>query len=304
MARELIRRGSSKNIYKAGKNSILFEATNYYSVFDVGRSPDTIPGKAKAIIACAVKSFQIADAIGVPTHFIEQVDDATIRVREAQIITNRSLTEKDENYVVPAEFIYRLFVAGSIYRDFRSGEKKPEHYGLPAGKIPRVGTPFPYPMHMLTTKFEHVDRDITTQEVCGMAGITLNDLAEFWSMIDRLTGATGLKMDEAGYELLDGKLECIIGPEREKMIGDVFCTPDEDRLCLIGKLKDGIVEHYSKECIRQIFIENGYKEILQTARDKGDLDPPIPHLNEEQIEEISRRYIAVAEAYSGQKIYI
>ena len=145
---ELLRKGSSKNIYRADKESLVFKFTDNFSVFDVGRSPFPIPGKGEAICACAVQSYLIAESVGIPTCFIEQVSDTMVRIREATLITDRPLTATDENCLVPAEWIYRLHVAGSIDRDFRSGKKIPENYGLPAGIMPAVGTPFPYPIHM------------------------------------------------------------------------------------------------------------------------------------------------------------
>lgn len=301
---QFIRSGSAKDIYRVDKLDIAFRFTDHISVFDVGRSRWTIPGKARAMCASAVKSFQIAKEIGIPTHFVEQLDPVTIRVKEAQVIADRLLTTQDENYLVPAEFIYRLLVAGSIDRDFRSGEKKPENYGLPAGVIPTVGTPFPYPLSHLTTKLEHVDRDLTEEEVCRLAGITMEDLSHYWAMINRLIGACSLEMARCGYTLLDGKVEPLMGPGRRKMIGDVFCTPDEDRPVLTEKLDQGIVEHHSKEFLRQKLINMGYQDWLKAARDKGEKEPPIPKLPGKTIEEASRRYKAVAEAYAGVKLDI
>lgn len=299
-----IRAGSAKDIYRVDKSDIAFRFTDYFSVFDVGRASYPIPGKALAMCASAVKSFRIAEEIGIPTHFVEQLDPVTIRIKEVQVIADRALTAQDENYLVPAEFIYRLLVAGSIDRDFRSGKKKPENYGLPAGVIPTVGTPFPYPIRHLTTKLEHVDRDLAEEEVCRLAGITIEDLGQYWAMIDRLIGACSLEMARSGYTILDGKVEPLMGPGRRKMIGDVFCTPDEDRPVPTEKLNQGIIEHHSKEFIRQELIAMGYYDQLKAARKEDKKDPPIPELPEETIWEISRRYKAVAEAYAGVKLDI
>lgn len=294
---EFERPGSSKDIYSCDRDSIGFDFTNHYSVFDVGRAQDQIPDKGAAICACAVKSFKIAEAIGVPTHFIEQIGPTMIRVKKANIISDRYLLRTDENYVAPDEFIYRLRVAGSIDRDFREGKKKPEDYGLSAGEIPKVGTPFPYPVHMFTTKFEKLDREITEEEACLLSGFTLKDMYEYWSMIDRLTGAIALELKKADLLLFDGKVECLMGKRRQKLIGDVFGTPDEDRFC---KIIDGKIEHYSKEYIREIHIESGYFNSLKLSRRIKKRDIPIPKLTEEQIAEISRRYELAAKAYAPE----
>jgi len=299
---EFIRPGSAKDIYRVDKTDIAFRFTEWFSVFDVGRASYGIPGKALAMCACAVKSFQIAEQIGIPTHYVEQLDDVTIQVKEAKIIKDRALTSQDENYVVPAEFIYRLNVAGSIHRDFVSGAKRPEDYGLPADIIPEVGTPFPHPVHYLTTKFEDFDRELTEEEVRIMAGLTLEDYHQIWSMVDRQIGACSLEMAYAGFGLLDGKCEPIMGYGRRKSLGDVFCTPDEDRPVPLVLLRKGIIKHYSKEEIRKKLIEIGYKAELDAARQAGKEDPPIPFLGDEFICDIAQRYKDVAEAYSGRRL--
>jgi phosphoribosylaminoimidazole-succinocarboxamide synthase len=298
---KFIKPGSAKDIYRVDKKSLAFRFNKLFSVFDVGRSKDEIPGKDIALCACAVRSFEIAKQIGVPTHFMEQLDEITIRVKEFKIITDRPLTLKDTNYVVPIEWIDRERVAGSIRRSFVDGTKNPEDYGLRKGKIPEEGALFPYPIEHPTTKFEDVDRDITVAEVCRLGGITLKDYDEFWSMIHRLNGAIDLKMFEAGFIKLDGKKECGMGPRRRKMIVDVFGTPDEDRP---SKIIDGEVIHYSKEYPRQIFIEMGYYNAVNKARKLKRRVPPIPRLLEDQIAEISWRYRQVARAYAGVNIVV
>ncbi|MFA4817964.1 MAG: phosphoribosylaminoimidazolesuccinocarboxamide synthase [Parcubacteria group bacterium] len=298
---EFIRPGSAKDLYRVDKKSIAFRFNDSFSVFDVGRSKDKIPGKGAAICACAVKSFEIAKMIGIPTHFMEQIDETTIRVREMKIITDRPLTLKDSNYVVPAEWIDRIRAAGSIIRAFKEGTKKPEDYGLLKGKIPAEGTPFPHPIEHTTTKFENVDRDIIMAEVCRLGGITLKDYDEFWSIIHRLNGAIDLEMIRAGFIRLDGKKECGMGPDRRKMIVDVFGTQDEDRP---SKIVDGKIIHYSKEYPRQIFIEMGYYEQVKRARKKGYHVPLIPRLSKDHLAEISRRYLLVAKEYAGVKIAV
>ncbi|HLM84106.1 MAG TPA: phosphoribosylaminoimidazolesuccinocarboxamide synthase [Candidatus Bathyarchaeia archaeon] len=295
----LIRQGSAKDILRVDRTSIGFRFLGTYSVFDVGRAPDIIPGKAEAMCKSAVTSFKIAKKAGLLTHFIEQLDPVTIRVREAQIITDRCCTPLDENYVLPAELIYRLRVAGSIERDFRSGKKKPEKYGLPPGVIPEPGSLFPKLVRHPTTKFEKIDRDLdTNEEICRMAGITPQDLEEYWQMVEAMVTAARPVLKRAGYDLLDGKAEMLVGPKRKKMFGDVFITPDEDRPFPLYEYEiEGKIEHFGKEFLRQIHIESGYYDELQVARKAGLPDPPIPRLTEEQLIEVSRRYSAFSDDY-------
>jgi len=301
----LIRTGSAKEILRIAKNVIGLRATKKFSCFDVGESKDEIPGKDIAITECADKSFQIAKKLGLPTHYIERIDDITIAVKETRIIKNRFPAGDEANYLVPVEFIYRNFPAGGIRRDLISGKKKPEDYGLPAGEIPPITTQFPFPVHHPTTKLESFDRDFKdNDEVCLTAGISRRELAIFWSLQDVLMGAIRLEMINAGFILLDGKCEFRMDPNRKPEFIDYFGTPDEDRPVLLDKFKNGIIEHYSKEYLREYFIEIGYYETVQKARATKQPDPPYPPLPEKIKAEASRRFIAVAEAYAGNKIQV
>jgi phosphoribosylaminoimidazole-succinocarboxamide synthase len=157
---------------------------------------------------------------------------------------------------------------------------------------------------MVTTKFEKFDRELTEDNALHISGLVPRDGPQYWSMIDRLSGAIGLAMAESGFGLLDGKMECIMGTKRQKMIGDVFGTPDEDRPCLAAELEEGDVIHYSKEYIRQLLIKVGYCQQLQDARKTGQPDPPIPQLRPEEIEEVSNRYIVFAQSYACKRLEI
>lgn len=288
----LIRHGSSSDIYRFDQSSIVFDCTDWFSVFDVGRAKQKIPGKGKNICAAAMSSDWIARRLGIPTCVIEQLSDTAIRVHEAQIL--RAPTKRDEGYLVPLEFIDRFEVAGSYGRDFQNGTRKPEKYGLLAGMIPPFGTPFPYPVHMTTTKLEDVDREVKVPEACLIGGLTRRDLAEYWSMIDRFGGGFTLALACYGFRVADGKKECIMGPGRRKSFGDLCGNQDGDR---IYEVVDGEVIHLGKEYLRQLYIDMGYFAALKKARAEGQPDIPIPELPLANIEEASRRYARVGDTY-------
>ncbi len=96
---QLLKRGSAKNIYDVPGDATLldFEMTDDFSVYDVGKSPQKIPGKAKALCDAAVRTFEIADALGIPNIYRGRIDDITIRVLRAEVITDRPLTATDRN---------------------------------------------------------------------------------------------------------------------------------------------------------------------------------------------------------------
>ena len=302
----LIHEGSSKNKHDCGDGTIIFVAKSTYSVFDVGIAPDLIPGKDRAITACYVKSAKIAKNVGVRTHFIEQVADNAVRVHGVQVINGRHPNEKDSNFLVPLELIYRIDVAGSKLRNFREGKENPADYGFSPGYIPTEFDYFPWPVSHHTTKFEKVDRTLTNAvEICQIGGISLLELNRIWDIIFRVTGAVNQEMARAGYICFDGKVEpVLLGLNRMPGLGDFFGTPDEDRPVGKEEFNRGELLHFSKEFIRELHIKSGYYARLQSARKANQPDPPIPNLSEMEIAEISWRYCKFTCDYAGVTVSI
>lgn len=298
---QVIYKGSAKNLLVCDADSLFFDFLDTFSIFDVGKAEQTIPGKGRAICACAVESYQIAESLGIPTCFIGQISTTRIRVKKAVVPKGKLLTT-DTGYVAPVEWIYRLRSAGSLQRGFEDGSKNPVDYGFLTNDVPKVGTQLPYPVRHTTTKFEDVDRDIGIEEVVSMSGLTMDDYQNYWDMIFMLVGAIRTQMMKNGFDVLDGKMEMLMMKGRVKMIGDVFGTPDEDRPVLLSDLEKGVLNHYNKEYIREYFSE--YHELVKLARKQKTQVPSIPTMPDDVLEEVSRRYIALAEAYSGVSIRV
>lgn len=299
---DLVYEGSAKDKLHCDDFSILFKFKDSFSVFDRGRCPQLIPGKGVAVCSAAVQSFKIARAIGIPTGFIERVSDDTIRVQRVDVIDNRALTIEDTNCLVPAEWIARYRVAGSLLRAFRSGKKLPTDFGFLSNEVPVEGTPLPWPVEQFTTKWEDIDREITTEEAIALCGLTPDDVDQFWALMLRLDGAISLAFAQAGFGYWDGKMEmALFGPYRQKGVADVFATQDESRPVLLADFADGKVTHYGKEFMRQHLIEIGYYEELCKAREAGQPEPPYPTISDEIISEAARRYAYFAAKYCAVK---
>lgn len=300
---KLLHEGSAKNKVRTDAGEFCFDFQDTFSVFDRGKSPQVIPGKAKAVCAMAVQSAKIAKLVGVPTCFVKQLGPTLIEVVEAEPITDRPLTAEDTNCVVPKEFIDRIYVAGSVHLAFTQGKKKPTAFGFPDNSVPRIGTPFPFPINHSTTKWGATDEDLTHEESLALCGMTLTEEERCWAMTHRWNAAIDLVLRIAGYGRLDGKREFLfIGKPRTIIAGDVGCTQDEDRPVPLADLEAGRIEHYSKEFIRQHYKETGYYDELQAARAVDtpvDDQPPYPPFPASFVKEVSRRYTVVAEAYAN-----
>lgn len=294
----LIYTGSGRDVWRVSPGVLDFKFKKTFSVFDVGVHHQEIPGKDKALCVCTVRSFEIALLLGVETHFICQVDEGTIRVKEFQVLEPSQTTYETTGHILPLEFIDGSHVAGSLGRDFRSGKKRPADFGFETDDPPPPdGTPLVWPEQRITTKREDYDRPLTPAEAMELARITEEELGRIWRVIHRFNGGLSLVAAMAGFIRFDGKKEVGLGPRRRPVILDTAGTPDEDRFVPTWALREGRIVHYSKEMIREIFIENGYYERLMDAREGGREDPPYPDLTGAMIAVISRRYQQFAEAY-------
>lgn len=292
------RRGSTKVMTAVEPGVIALRYTKKWSAFDRGASPQEIPGLDAARCACAVESFDRAGKAGWPTHYIEQVDPVTIHVLEFAVPGHESLSGKVHGTVLDAEWIRRVYAAGSLLDRLRSGKAKPEDFGFPAGTEVVEGMKLPRMVKECTTKFEMVDRHLTDEEIRQRVGITLNEWDDIWRLIEGTTDATEVGYQEAGFYRPDGKGEIARRSGGGFIQVDVFGTQDEDRIIekSTGKL-------YSKDLIRNYLKKLPWKGELDAAKAKYPLDkskwPPYPLLPDELVELVSRRYAEVAQRYAG-----
>ncbi|MES2088151.1 MAG: phosphoribosylaminoimidazolesuccinocarboxamide synthase [Patescibacteria group bacterium] len=303
-SRELIHQGSVKDIYEVDAQTLAFVHTNNWSAFDIGRCSQPIPEMGKAVVRATMASNRIATAVGVQTCILEQEDEWTILVRRFNTLKGLALNPGETDVMVSLEWIDREAVSGNLNRDFISGKRKPTDFGFESDgsdKLPTEGTLLPFPSHEVTTKWEDVDRPIaTTEEALAYAGITLTEWRSVWRVINRLNGALALAARSAGFTRLDGKKEIALsGRKRHPVVIDSFGTPNEDRYALTKTLKPGQVEHYSKEYLRQLLIEKGFKKALDITRSHGLPNPKYPILTEDEIGEVGRRYRNFAAMYEA-----
>ncbi|MFA6919355.1 MAG: phosphoribosylaminoimidazolesuccinocarboxamide synthase [Patescibacteria group bacterium] len=297
---EVFYEGSSKNLRHCDEKTMLFEFTDGFSAFDVGRCPQLISGKGAAVCSAAVKSFLIAASVGVKTHFIEQVADNMIRVMRVNVITDRPIGTDETDFLFGRELIRRYYVAGGLLRDMKAGKAKPMDYGFESNDVPAEGTMLPWAVSEVTTKWEKEDRKVFGDEICAGTGFTPLDLQHHWDGIGRIDGAMALAWYQAGFGLWDGKYEVgLVGPSRQPIILDVFGTQDENRPVSLDELAQGQVVHYGKEYLRQYLIQLGYYDEVKTARAQGFADPSYPTIPKWAIDEASYRYSHFAARYAA-----
>jgi len=299
---QLIYTGSVKEIYQVpGEDEVEFLFTDGISVFDKP-IPSLIPYKGESLCRTAAHWFEVAEEMGIRTHFLRQVSPTGMRVKQVNIIKDYSqINSETTRYLVPCEFITRFYVAGSLFDRIKNEEISLSEMGYEEpGKV-SYGDKLPQPFFETTTKLERVDRKIDFAEAVAISGIDENTLKEIRATILKMDERMNEEVARRGLIHVDGKKEFGMDENRNLMIVDVFGTADEDRFWDAERYSHNEWVEMSKEVVRQYYRNTGYKDALYEARAKGEPEPAIPPLPDDMIAQVSEVYVNLYEKITGKK---
>lgn len=97
----VVAEGKTKVVEDAGNGEVLVRSKDDITAGD-GTKHDVVDGKAAASTRTTANIFRLLERHGIPTHFVDPVDDVTFRARDVAMI--------------PLELVARRYVTGS-YRD-------------------------------------------------------------------------------------------------------------------------------------------------------------------------------------------
>lgn len=203
---KLIGQGKAKDIYQADNGDIIFEFTDRVTAFD-GAKKAEFPHKGKVCCGLAAYWFKILEKEGLPTHYIERIGETKMRVVNLKIL--------------PVEVIWRNYVAGSLWRRFEKGEVK-----LPEGTDAREGALIPNGMLEFTTKFEAVDRPVSTKEIIDAKWMTEKELKLLSKMTGKINDIMFSSLLHKDIILADFKVEFGKTHEGKILLADEVGTPD------------------------------------------------------------------------------
>lgn len=217
---ELGHEGKVRNIYEYGENICLI-ASDRVSAFDQV-SPTPIVGKGEILNDIASKELVAAESAGIPTWF----DAVPMNNPRAAVGTRAD--------VQPAEMIFRSFMTGSMWREYRdTGDFT--GFGLPSGwsEWHSFTTPLFTPSTKAEKDVNFHPRDV--QEMTGIDPRTFLDMEEMCRELFKLGSARAIAR---GLILIDTKYEVGVDSTGAMMIIDEVHTPDSSRF-VIG---DGFAE--------------------------------------------------------------
>ena len=341
--------GSVKNLTVIVKpNSIQlgsgdFYFSNDFSVFDVGKMPDKIPGKGAALNMMAAHNFRVLKEKRIDTHFegipvgenrktkLVGIGDLTepsnlMRVRLLQVVKptfsdgrynyNEFSSGNLNNFVVPLEVIYRNGVpeGSSLLKKIKDLEEegKTDELNLLLTRlglkeVPKPGDLFPRPVYDFTTKFESSDRSLTYEEALSISGLSESQFKRLEGVRNYVVKVISSIASKAGFIDYDGKFEFGFY-DGKIMLVDVLGTFDENRFMFNG-------EQVSKELLRQWYKKNQpewYEACLAAkskARTEGIEDWKTlvkikpERLPERLVELVGEMYQAGADRYTGRNLF-
>jgi len=269
----LLRRGKVRDVYDLDQE-LLIVASDRVSAFDVVLL-DEIPRKGESLTKLSAFWFVKTGGI-VPNHFLECVDDRSIRAIKAERID--------------VEWIVRSRIYGSMWRAYSKGEREFGGVRLPDGL--RMAEELPQTILTPTTKSDvgH-DLDITKNEAVEKGLLTGDE----WGLLEeasfRLYEFYRGESRRRGIVLPDFKVE--YGRSRGALIQiDEPPTHDSARFWAERYFKVGEQQEthaLDKEFLR-VFLREHY-------RFTGEGTPP--RLPEIVIEEVSKRCVGACQVIDG-----
>ncbi len=293
--KELLYKGSVKDIYEVDENTVEFVFSDRISIFDVVMA-EAIPGKGKSLCDASSHWFGCLDTLGIKHHFLERSGDSSMIVKRVRIIRDRDqIVDGKTNHLVPLEFIARHYVAGMLFDRIKTGKITPRQLGFAAGEVPAYGAKLPKPLFETSTKLEPVDRFVDVEEALALSKISAETLRFIQDTCLRIDHTMEKLLEPTAIIHVDGKKEFGYDTEGNLMVVDVFGTADEDRYWeRKAYVERGECIELSKEKIRQHYRAIGYKDALYDARDKGIEEPPMPPMPKDLVEETAAVYQSIA----------
>ena len=228
---KLIGQGKSKDIYLADNGYLIFEFTDRVTAFD-GAKKVEYPHKGKVCCSLTAYWFRILEEKGIPTHFKEKIDTNRIRVVNLKIF--------------PIEVIWRNYVAGSLWRHFEKGEIK-----LPDHTEAREGALIPGGMIEFTTKFEAVDRSVSTKEILGSGWMTEKELGHISRITEKINDIMFDRLLRKDILLADFKIEFGRTKDGKILLADEVGTPDGCRFWDRNSYIRGELQSLDKDVFRK-----------------------------------------------------
>ena len=272
-------KGKVRDVYSIGNDILVMIASNRISAFDV-ILPEPIPFKGQVLNQIAA-------------YMLDATKDICPNWLISSPAPNVSIGKRCEPFKI--EMVVRGNLTGHAWRTYSSGKRILCGIAMPDGM--KENDFFSSPIITPSTKAsEGHDEDISKEEIIEQGLVS----AQEWALLEQyalqlfergkaIAALQGLILVDTKYEF--GK----IGNEIYLM--DEIHTPDSSRYFYADGFEERQAsgerqKQLSKEFVREWLIENNFM---------GKEGQTVPHMSEEWIDTISKRYIELYEKVIGKK---
>jgi len=268
------RRGKVRDVYDLG-DELLILTTDRISAFDVVY-PTLIPHKGRSLHALSEYWFKETKDV-IPNHFLESVDDRSMRVLKAERID--------------VEWVCRAYLYGSAWRAYRDGARSVSGVELPDGLV--MAEELPEVIITPTTKSESGhDEEISKAQAIDEGLVTADEWSELEESTFKLFEFYRSTARSRGFIIPDFKLE--FGRRDGRLIQiDEPPTHDSARYWAEAFYEPGRGQEAT--CLDKEFL----RECLRRMGYTGDGPPPV--IPTPVVREVSKRCVASYQVISGQK---
>lgn len=273
--------GKVRDVYDIDDRYLVMVATDRISAFDVVL-PEGIPYKGQVLNQIAA-------------YFLDATSDLVPNWKVA--VPDPMVTVGLKCQPLKIEMIVRGYLAGSAWREYKSGAREICGVALPDGL--RENQKLPSPILTPTTKADagH-DENISREEIIAR-GIVPEDIYEQVERYALMLFERGSQMAaERGLILVDTKYEFGVLDGKVILIDEIH-TPDSSRYFYAEGYEERFEKgdeqrQLSKEFVRQWLISHGFM---------GKPGQQVPEMTAEYCDEVSHRYIELYEHITGREFH-
>lgn len=269
----LFKRGKVRDVYDLG-DMLLLASTDRISAFDVNL-PNGILRKGEALNNLSVYWFKRTKNI-FPNHYIEQIDDRTMKVLKAERID--------------IEWVARGYLYGSAWRKYKEGGRTVSGVNLPNGL--QLAEELPETILTPTTKTEggH-DIEITKTQAINNKLVTAEEWRELEEATFKLFEFYKEEADSKDIVIPDFKLE--YGRHKGSLI-QIDEPPTHDSARFWAKQYYKVGEQQEGHALDKEFLREYLRRIGFAGEGKPPTLPPLV------VEEISKRCVGAYKVLTGR----
>ncbi|KHD87115.1 MAG: phosphoribosylaminoimidazole succinocarboxamide synthase [Bdellovibrio sp. ArHS] len=269
---ELIYRGSVKDLYKNG-DTLVFNYSNRYSIFDWGEMPNEIPMKGAALASMAASFFEYLAKKGIPSHFVGTTGENTIAVKPVKVLRPEwyegqydysAYKDVPTQCLVPLEVIFRKYLGQGNSLEGRLRKNPTYLQDLQLSEMPNASSVFTPALIEFSTKLETADRYLSRQEIAEMNIVSDEELNNLRTSTQAVVKELDSLFAAFGVKLWDGKLEFAFGDRSSSGTRSLLLVdsigPDELRLTYEGL-------PLSKEFLRQLYAPTSWHSAVKKAKE-------------------------------------